>query len=241
MGNYPYASSYLLHGQSLLPPWPVRAACAHLEGIDMNDDRTLFVAVRKAAATLHNSTKDLPCFDITRQTGGDPHSAGRSGAAHQRAKMTSPLSAAPSLQGRSGGDAAPRGGPRGGVTSLCSGSWGYQWCTEMTQPFTQGTADDIFFCANGTFYAKQNCSHWDLPANIANCIDQWGVAPRPEWARVALGGKRTASASNIVFSNGLLDPWHGGGVLTNQSDSVLAVLIPNGAVSSSSKQGVSSE
>ena len=25
-GNYPYASSYLMHGKSLLPPWPVRAA-----------------------------------------------------------------------------------------------------------------------------------------------------------------------------------------------------------------------
>ena len=26
MGNYPYASSYLLHGKSLLPPWPVRTS-----------------------------------------------------------------------------------------------------------------------------------------------------------------------------------------------------------------------
>jgi len=61
------------------------------------------------------------------------------------------------------------------------------------------------------------------------CESSWGVRPRPEWARVALGGKRIEDASNIVFSNGLQDPWHGGGVLRNLSSSLLAVIIPNGA------------
>jgi lysosomal Pro-X carboxypeptidase len=42
------------------------------------------------------------------------------------------------------------------------------------------------------------------------------------------GGKRIESASNIVFSNGLLDPWSGGGVLHNISDSLVAVIIPKG-------------
>ena len=31
------------------------------------------------------------------------------------------------------------------------------------------------------------------------------------------------------FSNGLLDPWSSGGVLKSQSDSVVAIVIPNGA------------
>ena len=37
MGNFPYASNYLVFQQTgdpavKLPPWPVRAACAHLTG-----------------------------------------------------------------------------------------------------------------------------------------------------------------------------------------------------------------
>lgn len=35
--------------------------------------------------------------------------------------------------------------------------------------------------------------------------------------------------SNIVFSNGLLDPWSVFGVTEDVSDSVVAVLIPDGA------------
>jgi hypothetical protein len=34
------------------------------------------------------------------------------------------------------------------------------------------------------------------------------------------------SGSNIVFSNGLLDPWRGGGVQTSISDTLTAILIP---------------
>jgi hypothetical protein len=40
--------------------------------------------------------------------------------------------------------------------------------------------------------------------------------------------RRLAAASNIVFSNGLLDPWHGGGVLADVSDTVVSVIIPEG-------------
>ena len=37
---------------------------------------------------------------------------------------------------------------------------------------------------------------------------------------------RIESHSNIVFSNGLLDPWHGGGVLRDVSETVVALIIP---------------
>lgn len=38
-----------------------------------------------------------------------------------------------------------------------------------------------------------------------------------------------SSSSNIVFANGLLDPWHSGGILKNISDSLIALIIPEGA------------
>ena len=43
------------------------------------------------------------------------------------------------------------------------------------------------------------------------------------------GGLKLSAASNIVFSNGLLDPWSSGGVTKNISSSVVAVLLDLGA------------
>lgn len=36
-------------------------------------------------------------------------------------------------------------------------------------------------------------------------------------------------ASNIVFSNGLLDPWSGGGVLRSETDKITIIIIPDAA------------
>ena len=77
----------------------------------------------------------------------------------------------------------------------------------MVQPFTEGTSKDMFYCPNGTYRPKEDCTTWNIGSQAAGCQEQWGVTPRAEWARVMLGGKRIQQASNIVFSNGLLDPW----------------------------------
>ena len=89
----------------------------------------------------------------------------------------------------------------------------------MVQPFTAGTKDDMYFP-----YAPYNYS-----AAAADCEATWGVVPRESWARVGLGGKRIADASNILFSNGAYDPWSGGGVLSDLSPSLVAVGVPSGA------------
>ncbi|GLC44866.1 hypothetical protein PLESTM_001655800 [Pleodorina starrii] len=96
--------------------------------------------------------------------------------------------------------------------------WDFQWCAEMLMPFSKDGVNDMF---------------WDEPfemaAAVAACEEHWGVTPRRFWATTEWGGRRIAAGSNIVFSNGLLDPWHGGGVLEDISDSMPAVIIPEGA------------
>ena len=243
VADYPYASSYLLHGESLLPAWPVRVACRHLASVDAakDSDATLFAAVRAAAATLHNNTGRATCFNISGQaldtarrkprrfmTSSPPLAASRLAA-----RLTPERVIVESAGGRSSSSSSSSsssatitdsGGGDGGGRSSCYGDWDFQWCTEMTQPFTQGTPKDMFYCP-----PSQNCSAWSVAAASPGCYRAWGVTPRPEWARVALGGKRIEAATNIVFSNGLQDPWHPGGVLRNLSASTLAILIPNGA------------
>uniref|UniRef100_A0A7S1IYG6 Uncharacterized protein n=1 Tax=Eutreptiella gymnastica TaxID=73025 RepID=A0A7S1IYG6_9EUGL len=53
--------------------------------------------------------------------------------------------------------------------------------------------------------------------------------PWSEWEDTYYAGKPIESASNIVFSNGLLDPWSAAGVLHDVSESLVAVVMPHGA------------
>ena len=48
----------------------------------------------------------------------------------------------------------------------------------------------------------------------------------PSWADTVFGGRRLEVASNIVWSNGDLDPWARLGVTTSLSPSLKAVVIP---------------
>jgi len=61
------------------------------------------------------------------------------------------------------------------------------------------------------------------------CQEKWGVAQRPGWSAIQLWGKDISSASNIIFSNGDLDPWRPGGVLQDVSPTLVAVLVKGGA------------
>ncbi|KAK9801908.1 hypothetical protein WJX73_002094 [Symbiochloris irregularis] len=97
--------------------------------------------------------------------------------------------------------------------------WDYQYCTENTMPFAKnGAPDDMFWSAP-----------FDKKGTEEACQARWGVTPRWYWPNVEWGGRNLETLTNVVFSNGLYDPWHGGGVLRNLSDSVVAVIIPDGA------------
>lgn len=72
---------------------------------------------------------------------------------------------------------------------------------------------------------------WNLTEVMAQCRDQFGTLARPHWEMTNYGGKRLNGASNIVYSNGNLDPWSAGGVQHNVSVArdVVAVWIDQGA------------
>ena len=113
-------------------------------------------------------------------------------------------------------DAAPCytiGASANNATTQDGNFWDYLFCTEMLQPMSRDGVDDMFFP-----------QPWDLPGTERGCQDRWGVAPRPLWATINYGGRRLSAASNIVWSNGELDPWRGGGVTRNVSESLVAIV-----------------
>lgn len=99
------------------------------------------------------------------------------------------------------------------------GIWDYQWCTEMLP-------QETYFARDG-----KHDMFWPHAQNMTaiqkHCHSSFGVEPRKTWIASEFGG--TAGASNIVFSNGLFDPWSSGGVLKNISETAVAVIIPEGA------------
>ncbi|KAB5552969.1 hypothetical protein DKX38_010280 [Salix brachista] len=103
------------------------------------------------------------------------------------------------------------------------GGWSWQACTEMIMP-TSGNNEDSIFAA----------STWSYDDRAASCEAYFGVEPRPSWITTEFGGhdiKRVLKrfGSNIIFFNGLRDPWSGGGVLENISRSIVAIVAEQGA------------
>ncbi|KAJ7379589.1 Dipeptidyl peptidase 2 [Desmophyllum pertusum] len=99
-----------------------------------------------------------------------------------------------------------------------SRAWDYQACTEVALPAGSNNKTDMF-----------PVLPWTLDMITKYCQEKWGVAQRPGWAATQLWGKDIASASNIIFSNGDLDPWRPGGVLEDVSPTLVTVLVKGGA------------
>ncbi|CAH0592110.1 unnamed protein product [Chrysodeixis includens] len=102
--------------------------------------------------------------------------------------------------------------------NLDAAGWDYQACTEMVMPMCSNGVNDMF-----------EPQPWNFTTYSEECHKKYGVYPRPEMARLEYGGNRLQAASNIVFSNGLRDPWTGGGILDSLSDTVRAVVIVDAA------------
>jgi lysosomal Pro-X carboxypeptidase len=95
--------------------------------------------------------------------------------------------------------------------------WDFLFCSDMLQPASRDGVSDMFYP-----------QPFELDTVVQGCRDKWHIEPRPEWATVNYGGwEALRAASNLVFTNGELDPWKGGGVLENVSASVLSFVIPS--------------
>ncbi|XP_060903022.1 lysosomal Pro-X carboxypeptidase [Labrus mixtus] len=104
------------------------------------------------------------------------------------------------------------------TSSLGLLGWFYQSCTEMVMPMCTDGVQDMF-----------EPEEWNFQAFSDECNVIFGVRPRADWADIVYGGKNIASHSNIIFSNGGLDPWSAGGVTHNITDSLVSIMIPDGA------------
>ncbi|KAL3530469.1 hypothetical protein ACH5RR_009791, partial [Cinchona calisaya] len=96
-------------------------------------------------------------------------------------------------------------------------------CSEMVFPF--GITEENSMFPKAPF---------NLTACEVYCEKLYGVPPRADWASTYYGGKDIKLvlrrfASNIIFSNGLSDPYSGGGVVEDLSDSLLAVTTTKGS------------
>ncbi|KAH9654451.1 alpha/beta-Hydrolases superfamily protein [Citrus sinensis] len=100
--------------------------------------------------------------------------------------------------------------------------WRWQTCTEMVMPMT---------CSNNSMFPPSGYDYKDF---AEQCMMTYGVRPRIHWITTEFGGKRIELVlkrfgSNIIFSNGMQDPWSRGGVLKNISASIIALVTKKGA------------
>ncbi|KAG8371236.1 hypothetical protein BUALT_Bualt13G0066700 [Buddleja alternifolia] len=108
-------------------------------------------------------------------------------------------------------------------TSETSVGWSWQTCSEMVMPIGRGENDTMF-----------PALPFDLQQFIEDCKSSYGVPPRPHWVTTYYGGHDiklilNRFGSNIIFSNGLRDPYSSAGVLEDLSESIVAITTHNGS------------
>jgi lysosomal Pro-X carboxypeptidase len=107
-------------------------------------------------------------------------------------------------------------------TGLDANGWNVLACNEMVMPQGSSGINDMFLP-----------QPWDAPAQ---CQKKYGLTPQYNWALDYFGGRNPSKdfkhTSNIIFSNGELDPWHVGGVLYNvtpQTNATVSIFIEESA------------
>ena len=105
---------------------------------------------------------------------------------------------------------------------LDDNGWSVLYCNEMTMPFASNPATSMF-----------PESTWDTTQVASDCQANYSLTPQLEWALNYYGGWNVPldfmKASNIIFSNGTLDPWQAGGILESINASAIALFIEQSA------------
>ncbi|KAL3718218.1 hypothetical protein ACJRO7_003365 [Eucalyptus globulus] len=106
--------------------------------------------------------------------------------------------------------------------SQTSLGWSWQKCSEMVMPI--GITNNSMFQPHPFI----------LSDFIDECNSSYGVMPQLHWVTTYYGGYDIELilrrfGSNIIFSNGLRDPWSSAGVLKNISNSIIAVYTEKGS------------
>eukprot|EP00301_Raphidiophrys_heterophryoidea_P018504 c34_g1_i1.p1 GENE.c34_g1_i1~~c34_g1_i1.p1 ORF type:complete len:505 (-),score=128.97 c34_g1_i1:85-1554(-) len=98
-------------------------------------------------------------------------------------------------------------------------AWDYQSCAEIIHYPSTNNVTDMFPPRN-----------WTAQDLVDHCQATFSIQPRPTWLQTWFGGDAIANTtSHIIFSNGLLDPWASGGYLQDLSETLVTVIIPEGA------------
>jgi len=104
----------------------------------------------------------------------------------------------------------------GSGTSLWGQAWDHEVCTQIVYFTSTNNVTDMF-----------PPRQWSLTQLQAYCRAVWGVQPEPEWYQHLW--EEIKASSRIIFTYGEIDPWRGGGVAANLSETLVVVHIPEAA------------
>ncbi len=91
-------------------------------------------------------------------------------------------------------------------------AWDYQACTEMIYFPSTNNQTDMFPAVSWT------------PAKATDyCQKKWGVTPKLDMLANEFGSRDIGYSSNIIFTNGHIDPWSTGGVQFSLSPTLVAL------------------
>lgn len=97
-------------------------------------------------------------------------------------------------------------------------AWTIQSCTEIVTPICTSDLD--------MFEPTANQGEFNLAEFSDSCKYYYGLEPNLQYVETELVGQDLSSLSNVIFSNGLRDPWSSGGVLKSDNPNIDILILP---------------